>query len=382
MPFRDSFVGWAARIARRGTVSGLQMAPHHLLGIPGELRNQIYECLIVFPDPVSIYRGPDGDESPEPSSLCSVLALFLTCKQVYSEARSIFYSHNKFVLPSATSSAPHQVQANFLMRWFLGPIGPRNAASLLHLRVPFLLDPSTDILSCLRNRPQLEEDSWSQTLIPYLQGHCPHLETIELDMRWNNRWLYHLSFSPHSLRSVFGWLDDALRIAFPSLKHITLCITGGPGPEWAFHYPNIPPPGMLPPAEWKRLSVVLSRLGWTIALEGDGQDRPVISPSHSSWVALWYPKKPADIKALLYPTPHVSRTRDPSQWHRYPLTAAARYRVGLVTALLRSPSQAVKNWKLHEERRQWRAWRRSVCGAARAYQETTLGPEYRPWVDQ
>lgn len=334
-----------------------QLTPHHLLGIPGELRNQIYEWLVVFPHSVSIYRGPDGDELPEPSSLCSLLALLLTCKQVYFEASSIFYSQNKFVLPPASSSAPHQVQTNFLTRWFLGPIGSRNAASLLHLRVPFLLDPSTSLPSYLRDKPRLEEDSWSQTIIPFLQGHCPHLETIELDVRWNNHWLYLLSLSPHALRSVFRWLDDSLRIAFPSLKHITLCTTGGPGPDWAFQYPNIPPPGMLPPAEWNRLDAILHRLGWTVALEGDGQDRPVVSPSRSRWVALWYPKKPANLKAPLYPTPHAPRQRDPLQWCHYPMTAAARYRVGLVTTFLRSPSQAVKSWKLHKERREWRAWR-------------------------
>lgn len=60
-------------------------AEPHLLGIPGELRNQIYRLILVQDDPIKL--TPTDHEQP---------ALLRTCKQIRDEATSIFIEENQF----------------------------------------------------------------------------------------------------------------------------------------------------------------------------------------------------------------------------------------------------------------------------------------------
>ena len=85
--------------------------PTSFFSLPGELRNEIYKLALVQPDPVSIdARGVTPRILDSPSTSTSrVLALLLANKQIYSEARAIFYHDNSFrVVTNGLNPVPNR----------------------------------------------------------------------------------------------------------------------------------------------------------------------------------------------------------------------------------------------------------------------------------
>ncbi|AEO57246.1 hypothetical protein MYCTH_2303159 [Thermothelomyces thermophilus ATCC 42464] len=210
---------------------------YHLLRIPGEIRNQIYsDLLLSSPHAVPIYRG-GGKKAAAPgtatrttdevlSALTVLTALLRTCRQIHREAGTLFYSRARFALPPDASRAPHQAQVNLLFRAFLDRIGPRNAALIRHLAIPFPVDPDLFLQHASlfpRRRPpggqegrrepasghtdeqRRDEDEYGNEygdeydgddddedaallLITALRRRCPALETLTFDLRCNNSW--------------------------------------------------------------------------------------------------------------------------------------------------------------------------------------------------
>ncbi|KAL2189258.1 hypothetical protein L209DRAFT_271234 [Thermothelomyces heterothallicus CBS 203.75] len=211
---------------------------HHLLRIPGEIRNQIYSDLILSsPHAIPIYRG-GGKKAAAPGTatrttdevLSALTALLRTCSQIHREAGTLFYSRARFALPPDASRAPHQAQANLLFRAFLDRIAPRNAAVIRHLAIPFPVDPDLFLQRASlfpRRRPpggqggrrepasgradeqRRDEDEYGNEyggggddddddddddedaallLITALRRRCPALETLTFDLRWTNSW--------------------------------------------------------------------------------------------------------------------------------------------------------------------------------------------------
>lgn len=374
----------------------------HLLGIPGELRNQIYEDHLVLMQPVSIYKGGQEDhddpfDNSEPPLYWRLMDLFLTCGQIHREASGVFYSRNRFVLPPISSCAPHQVQANFLMRWFLDRIGPRNAASLRNLMVPFPLDLSTaGIFRCLDHDDD-DDDDWNHTLIPSLRRRCPNLETLELDMRWNNHWVVPLLSADLSApAAAFGRLDGALRAAFPSLRQVRLHTSRDANPSLTLERRG-PDESVLTlsyrlggeasperQAEWARFeqAVLAGPLGWAVDLWGHGQANGYgwgIPSRDLELVARWCPaREAANLQAPLYPAAsedhHVydidpvtappwpyprSKRYYPSAATLASMGAAVRRRAGQVAAFVQSPRRAARDQELRGEWREWAEWRQA-----------------------
>ncbi|KAL2155696.1 hypothetical protein VTH82DRAFT_438 [Thermothelomyces myriococcoides] len=218
-----------------------QQQQHHLLHIPGEIRNQIYSRLLLSSHhAIPIFRSGDNKLEATEEVLSTLTALLLTCRQIHHEAGSLFYSRARFALPPDASHAPHQAQVNLLFRAFLDRIGPRNAALIRHLTIPFPVDPDlflqrTSLLSRRRWRPpprgggeggheagrepvsgqeadeQQREKDWgfcdssdevvdyysddedadadpAVLLISALRERCPALETVTFDLRWTGSW--------------------------------------------------------------------------------------------------------------------------------------------------------------------------------------------------
>ncbi|CAN9342928.1 unnamed protein product, partial [Alternaria alternata] len=69
-----------------------------LLGIPPELRNQIYEYLLVNYEPITMVNevGDDDDTTSRVSNFVGSSAIILTCRQIYHEALGILYGQNVF----------------------------------------------------------------------------------------------------------------------------------------------------------------------------------------------------------------------------------------------------------------------------------------------
>ena len=357
----------------------------HLLRIPGELRNQIYENLVVFSDPVHIYQQTDDSNTHEPALHARLVSLFLTCQQVHQEASAIFYSQNKFILPPNASAAPHQIQANLLFRWFLDRIGPRNAVVLRHLGVPFPV-----ALTGAHYSASGIEDT-GDTIIPVLQQRCPNLETIDFDIRWNNHWVRLLCPNTQTVLAMFGRLDDALRNAFPKLKGVGLCLAG-PGRKYVFTSPFAGNVEEMPHAEWEWFTQTVEEgNGWRVdtapadqvqddetlaALRADG-----VTGSEGGWVSLWFPHTPPSprnpVVSGVTPVHWILMPRDPvAALHEQPamatmdsegaglsgrLVAAITSKARYARAWLRSPSQAVQDREAAEE---WMRWRRAMLAQA------------------
>ncbi|KAF7870361.1 hypothetical protein EAF04_004107 [Stromatinia cepivora] len=120
------------------------------LSLPSELRNNIYEQLLVV-EKIFPY-GPFRPKGLTPG-------LLLTRKTIHDEASSVLYAQNVFVLSWNTEP-------------FLNQIGRRNASSILHIYIPF---PYFDYLE-LHNITLKNESS---RMLAKIQDYCTGLTTLE-----------------------------------------------------------------------------------------------------------------------------------------------------------------------------------------------------------
>ncbi|KAI4680403.1 uncharacterized protein J4E84_008051 [Alternaria hordeiaustralica] len=67
-----------------------------LLTIPAELRNQIYEYLLVEDEPILIAGSSQDDTAIKTGSFSGSPAILQTCRQIYHEAIGVLYGHNIF----------------------------------------------------------------------------------------------------------------------------------------------------------------------------------------------------------------------------------------------------------------------------------------------
>ncbi|KAL2128760.1 hypothetical protein VTI74DRAFT_8695 [Chaetomium olivicolor] len=382
-----------------------------LLRVPGEIRNQIYQSLVVFLEPVHIYRESyrnNGNNEPplqHSVSSFSLTSLFLTCRQIHAEASAMFYSQNIFALPTITSQAPHQIQANFLFRWFLDRVGPHNAARIRHLAVPFPVEPSALIHSHLSAASSLpppssatrifgttDEGGCYQQLIPALQRRCPNLESISFDLRWNNHWVRLLTPHTTTVQTMFGRLDEVLKETFPRLKRVTLSLSG-PGRNWTFTSQEVQTAVEMHEEEFECVRQAIEEgQGWTITVS-DGEETPVTSaeestadeeedeeeeeeeeeeeqePSHpppqpqqqhnSAWSSMWYAPEGRQPTAHLWEAPEMAiESEMHDQWTR---VDELKFRARYALAWLRSPRRAVQARADAEE---WSEWKRTMIAQA------------------
>lgn len=85
--------------------------PLHLLDLPGEIRNEIFRYLYISKEPLHAKYRPIiqphcGDTEPDIKRFPREPTLALVCKQLRSEAASLFYAENTFVF-SSSSGAVH-----------------------------------------------------------------------------------------------------------------------------------------------------------------------------------------------------------------------------------------------------------------------------------
>lgn len=70
--------------------------------LPGELRNNLYQLLLVSDAPIKIQGGNGNDEDGIGRFLKDqhqfALPLMFTCKQIQKEAAQVFFTKNKFVV--------------------------------------------------------------------------------------------------------------------------------------------------------------------------------------------------------------------------------------------------------------------------------------------
>ncbi|KAF7889782.1 uncharacterized protein EAF02_002197 [Botrytis sinoallii] len=178
----------------------------NILSLPRELRNRIYEELLVCESSIEI----DSQLRFLPRNLTQ--GLLFTCRTIHGEATSVFYAQNIFEFDLWNAQG------------FLNKIGPINASSIRRIAINFPafsdLEPS-DI--------ELEVND-SQGLSK-IQNDCTSLIALETDLESTNAWqttldeLDNLNIVAEALAIV----DSHFR-AIPSLQNITVNLyEEGPG---------------------------------------------------------------------------------------------------------------------------------------------------------
>jgi hypothetical protein len=181
-----------------------------LLGLPRELRLQIFSELLVIPEVILLGNDimyPTFEIGPKKLLWPAVLRVN---KMVYSEARALLYSDNRFQfldvylsyfsMPAATSYHTHGPDlAPFLKR-----IGSQ-ASQILHICIPFPLLGDND-----------SKDAVHVQILTLIRDACTSLRTLEL-MKWPDQDETILHGTPFEAK-VLGQFNPHPRISFPSKR--------------------------------------------------------------------------------------------------------------------------------------------------------------------
>ncbi|OIW24566.1 hypothetical protein CONLIGDRAFT_623468 [Coniochaeta ligniaria NRRL 30616] len=111
--------GQRQRPPGKAAPSTIAKPPAGFLDLPGEVRNSIYELVLLFHDPIYPWSGHDRQEKITTS-------IFRTSKAVHSEASSLFYGHNRFYFGLVVS----QTVVSFFEQ-----IGSNNAGYIRHIDI-------------------------------------------------------------------------------------------------------------------------------------------------------------------------------------------------------------------------------------------------------
>ena len=163
------------------------------LDMPGELRNKIYELLLLDEQPI----GPFSFQTP-------AIGLFCTSKEISRESMPFFYSQNCF---------DFTIRASEDITSYLDVIGSRNAGMIesLYMDCPDfeLLDPNVVVL-----------DDIDQKFLTRVQSYCPRLKKITLSIT-SMSFISDRLDNVNSVRKVLELFDNHLR-AFTSLQDINI----------------------------------------------------------------------------------------------------------------------------------------------------------------
>lgn len=132
-----------------------------LLTLPAELRNRIYHLVLTKGSPISPYRCEDKTEEP------ASLRLLRTCRQIRSEATSIYYGTNMFRFYDSILLELH-------LRLFLGDIGPQNLQLCKSISLVGRCNPNGQTRSCPENycRASVEVDFKDKTVRATSKADC------------------------------------------------------------------------------------------------------------------------------------------------------------------------------------------------------------------
>ncbi|SPJ74501.1 uncharacterized protein FTOL_04232 [Fusarium torulosum] len=172
--------------------------PTSFLCLPGELRNAIYEIILLQSEPIDPWLGC-GSQVPA--------GLFRVSKTVHREATLLFYSQNRFDFARCD---PEELAS------FLRQIGTRNASSIRHIIIDFpkflYLDPGDVTI-----------DGKSVSILGNILSSCTGLSTLRTSLYSTSNMEFRLDNLEH-----YGVATEALHLvnthfkAIPSLAKIVL----------------------------------------------------------------------------------------------------------------------------------------------------------------
>ncbi|KAH7001023.1 hypothetical protein EDB80DRAFT_721339 [Ilyonectria destructans] len=137
-------------------------APASFLCLPSELRNTIYELILLRSEPIDPWAWYDLQEL--------TTGLLRASKAVHGEASSLFYSQNRF---DFTGVDPEK------LAWFLEQIGSHNAGCIRHIVIDFpeFLYPDPGDITI---------DESSVSILASIQSGCANLSTLTTSLYSTN----------------------------------------------------------------------------------------------------------------------------------------------------------------------------------------------------
>lgn len=196
---------------------GLTMALT-LLDLPLEIRNEIYQNLLVVPCFVHLCPGdesasPRRADGAEPLDLWP--AILRTTRSIRDEATPMLYSRNAFVLATADPWVCGLSEVR-VVKGFLSVIGAENATYIRHVSVAF------PIFSDYRSG-HMALESYSEDVIRLFRDSCTGLVRLETeaDRKLNMLEALLLRGGPQLVDEAVAVVDARFR-TIPSLKHIVV----------------------------------------------------------------------------------------------------------------------------------------------------------------
>ncbi|KAK2777760.1 hypothetical protein CKAH01_11957 [Colletotrichum kahawae] len=186
-----------------------------LLELPIELRKRIYELVLVRP---GFYR-PISTKFADRSKRDSRSILF-TCKGGYEEARSIFFSENRFALASGDCRPiPYRIPVQDFVR----TIGPINASLVRHVRLEGFPWKGCSHEPWSGDRRRI---SRGRNIIKSLEGFKGGLESLQIhmarrdscDVTWPSR---------HYSIAALGFIKSDLKKS-PYIRSFSVCFSRAP----------------------------------------------------------------------------------------------------------------------------------------------------------
>ena len=202
--------------------------PLNFFSLPGEIQNKIYGELLVLSHPVGInvatsfwYSTYEFPPAAKLNTSGLFLALLQVSKRVYSEASSLFYSENCFMLSDLESPLGYPLQSAIFTS-FLNRIGRRNASFLHHICIAF---PVLDDYHL--GRIPLKEDS-IRTL-ELIRLNCPNITTLETSLETTTEMEEAIDAldSPRAATKVLVLVDARFK-AISSLKEVIVNVYDEP----------------------------------------------------------------------------------------------------------------------------------------------------------
>ena len=178
--------------------------------MPGEIRLKIYSELLVLSEPI-VFVADHGPTSPalfrsKRDGLCP--ALLRINKRMYSEAKIVLYSNNRFRFPDIFTSTPSAISSAHIAP-FLHQIGSQ-ASHIRHICIPFPVFEYIQPDSAVLHNAHIKN-------LDLIRGTCTSIRTLELLVSpgWAD---YPLSDPPITAEAI-GLLDTHFKNV-PSLKEI------------------------------------------------------------------------------------------------------------------------------------------------------------------
>ena len=187
--------------------------PINFFRFPAEIRNKIYEELLVVSESITT--------TPYPHHCGAHTAILLTSKKAHHEARQVFYSQNRFKIES-----PPEVLSSFLIR-----IGLQNSNLIRGIKIAFIGSP--DNLYIIRHK-YVERRGSVLRALDVVKEYCAGVTGLEIWLQITDKRIF--TIDVHGPRVAAELVDAPFEVISTLLKVIVHNLYDGTDSEYLREY--------------------------------------------------------------------------------------------------------------------------------------------------